>query len=171
MEQSFRYYFMTPLHTEILTGSHGVEVTGVDSMEKLDFMRSLGFDKVIDYRQEDFTRSETRYDLILDAKTNRSPFDYSRVLSPTGRYVTVGGLVSKLLKVVMFGPFITMISKKSMRVVALKPNENLSYMNQLFEAGKIKPVMEMFHTLDDVPRAMQYFGTGNHKGKVVIKLQ
>ncbi len=150
---------------------HDVEVTGVDSSEKLDFMRSLGFDKVIDYRQQDFTLGETRYDLILDVKTNRSPFDYARVLSQTGKYVTVGGLISKLLQVVLIGPIIRMSSQKSMRVVALKTNENLAYINKLFEAGKMKPVMEMFHALDEVPRAMQYFGAGNHTGKVVITLQ
>jgi NADPH:quinone reductase-like Zn-dependent oxidoreductase len=150
---------------------YGVEVTGVDSSAKLDFMRSLGFDKVIDYKQQDFAQGETRYDLILDAKTNRSPFDYARVLSPDGRYVTVGGLVSRLLQVLLIGKLISMTSKKTMRVVALKPNKDLAYMNELFEAGKAKPVMEEFHSLSKVPEAMRHFGSGNHKGKVIVTLE
>jgi len=70
---------------------YGVEVTGVDSSGKLDMLRSMGFDHVIDYTQEDFTKRGQCYDLILDVKTNRSVFDYARALSPNGIYVTVGG--------------------------------------------------------------------------------
>ncbi|MFN8537816.1 MAG: zinc-binding dehydrogenase [Thermomicrobiales bacterium] len=69
----------------------GVEVTGVDSAGKLEMMRAIGFDHVIDYKREDFTKSGRRYDLILDAKTNRSPLAYARALRPNGTYVTVGG--------------------------------------------------------------------------------
>ncbi len=150
---------------------YGVEVTGVDSSAKLDFMRSLGFDKVIDYTQQDFTRSGTCYDLILDVKTNRSLFDYARALTPDGRYVTVGGSMARLFQVLLIGPFIAMTSKKTMRLVALKQNKDLAYVNELFEAGKIKPVLDKLHTLSEVPEAMRYFGTGNHKGKVVITLE
>src|SRR5688572_17625797 len=70
---------------------HDVEVTGVDRASKLEMMRGVGFDHVIDYEQEDFTRTGRRYDLILDTKTNRSPFEYARALTPKGTYATVGG--------------------------------------------------------------------------------
>ena len=70
---------------------YGVEVTGVDSTSKLDMLRSIGFDHVIDYTREDFTKNGQCYDLILDVKTNRSMFDYTRALCPNGIYVTVGG--------------------------------------------------------------------------------
>lgn len=149
---------------------HGVEVTGVDSTAKLDLLHALGFDKVIDYTQADFTASGTSYDLILDVKTNRSPYDYARALSPGGTYVTVGGLMTRLLQVVLVGPVIAMGGKKKMRVVALKPNKDLVYMSELFEAGKVRPVMEHFRTLNEVPEAMRHFGAGNHKGKVVVTL-
>lgn len=149
---------------------YGAEVTGVDSAAKLDFMRSLGFDKVIDYTQQDFTRSGTLYDLILDVKTNRSPFAYARALSPGGRYVTVGGSMARLLQVLLIGRFITMTRKNTMRLVVLKPNKDMAYLNELFEAGKLKPVLDKLHTLSELPEAMRYFGAADHKGKVVIRL-
>ncbi len=76
---------------------YGVEVTGVDSTGNLDMLRSMGFDHVIDYTKEDFTKNGQCYDLILDVKTNRSMFDYTRALCPNGVYVTVGGSMARLL--------------------------------------------------------------------------
>jgi NADPH:quinone reductase-like Zn-dependent oxidoreductase len=149
---------------------YDVDVTGVDSSGKLDMMSSMGFDHVIDYRQEDFTRSGKSYDLILDVKTNRSIFDYSRVLSRNGIYVTVGGSLVRLLQAFFLRPWISMISKKKICIVALKPNKDLDYMNELFEAGKIKPVIDGPFRLDEVPEALRLFGEGAHKGKVVISV-
>lgn len=153
-----------------IAGLYGAEVTGVDSSGKLDFMRSVGFDKVIDYTQEDFTHGGTSYDLILDVKTNRSPFDYARALKPNGRYVTVGGSMARLLQILLIRPFMAITSKKTLRLVVLKPNKDLAYCRELFEAGKVKPVFDEFHMLSEVPNAMRYFGTGIHQGKVVITL-
>jgi NADPH:quinone reductase-like Zn-dependent oxidoreductase len=150
---------------------YGVEVTGVDSAAKLDLLRSVGFDKVIDYTQEDFTRNGMRYDLILDVKTNRSIFDCARALSPNGTYVTVGGSMARLFQALFLWPLISMTSKKAFRVVVLKPNKDLAYMSELFEAGKVKPVIDRRRGLSEVPEAMRYFGAGIHKGKVVITLE
>jgi len=150
---------------------YGVEVTGVDSSGKLDMLRSMGFDQVIDYTREDFTRKGQCYDLILDVKTNRSIFDYMRALSSNGSYVTVGGSSGRLLQAVFLGPWISMFTKKSVRIVLLKPNKDLAYMNELFEAGKVRPVIDGSYKLSEVPEAMRYFGEGNHKGKVVITLE
>ncbi|MEO7990922.1 MAG: NAD(P)-dependent alcohol dehydrogenase [Chryseolinea sp.] len=147
---------------------YGVEVTGVDSSGKLKMLRSLGFDHVIDYTKEDFTKNGQQYDLILDVKTNRSMFDYARALRPKGTYVTVGGSMPRLLQALILGPLISMISKKNIRIVALKPNKDLVYMNELFEAGKIKPVIDGSYRLDEVPDAFRLFGKGIHKGKIVI---
>jgi NADPH:quinone reductase-like Zn-dependent oxidoreductase len=149
----------------------GVEVTGVDSAPKLGLMRTLGADKVIDYALQDFTRSGMCYDLILDVKTNRSIFNYLRALSPTGTYVTVGGSMTRLFQVLLIGPLIAMSSKKKMRLVVLKPNKDLAYLSELFEAGKVKPVLDQRRTLNEIPEAMRYFGTGNHQGKVVVTLE
>lgn len=149
---------------------YGAEVTGVDNTGKLDMLRSMGFDHVIDYTKEDFTKNGKCYDLILDAKTNRSIFNYPRVLSRNGVYVTVGGDIARLLQALLLGPFISMFSKKHIRIVALKPNKDLAYMNELFEAGKMKPVIDGPYKLDEVTDAFALFGKGNHKGKVVITI-
>lgn len=147
---------------------YGVEVTGVDSGGKLDMLPSMGFDHVIDYKKEDFTKSARRYDLILDVKTNRSMFDYTRVLGPKGVYVTVGGSLYRLLQALILKPLISLFSGKHLRIVALKPNKDLNYVNELFEAGKIKPVMDYPFPLHEVPEAFRLFGKGDHKGKVII---
>jgi NADPH:quinone reductase-like Zn-dependent oxidoreductase len=149
----------------------GVEITGVDSGEKLDMMRAMGYDHVIDYTREDFTRNGQQYDLILDAKTNRSLVDYMRALTPGGIYVTVGGSIGRLLQAFILGPLISRITKKKIGIVALKPNKDLAYMKALFEAGKMKPVIDGPYKLDEVARTFRLFGEGRHKGKVVITVE
>ncbi|MFQ5651031.1 MAG: NAD(P)-dependent alcohol dehydrogenase [bacterium] len=149
---------------------YGVEVTGVDSSEKLDMLRTMGADQVIDYTREDFTKTGQCYDLILDVKTNRSIFDYARALSPNGTYVTVGGSLARIFQALILGPWISMVSKKNIRIVALKPNIDLAYMNELFEAGKVVPVIDGPYKLGEVPKAFRRFGEGDHKGKVVITM-
>jgi len=147
---------------------YGVEVTGVDSTAKLDMMRSIGFDHVIDYTKEDFTKNGKCYDLILDVKTNRSIFDYARALCRNGVYSTVGGSIGRLFEFLFLAPWIRLIYKKHIRLVALKQNKDLVYMNELFEAGKMRPVIDGPYRLDQVPEAFRIFGKGEHKGKMVI---
>lgn len=150
---------------------YGVRTTGVDSTDKLQVLRSLGFDHVIDYTQEDFTNSGKHYDLILDVKTNRPISHYARALRPNGIYVTVGGSMSRLFQALVFGPWISKINNKQIRIVALKPNKDIPYINELFEAGKIKPVIDGHYTLADVPQAFRHFEKSLHKGKIVISMQ
>lgn len=150
---------------------YGVEITGVDSPGKLEMLRDVGFDHVIDYTKEDFTRNGQQYDLILDVKTNRSIFDYTRALRPNGMYVTVGGSITRLLQALILGPLISLISKKTITIVALKVNKDLAYMNDLFEAGKVKPVIDGPYRLAEVPNVFRLFGEGGHKGKVVISVE
>jgi NADPH:quinone reductase-like Zn-dependent oxidoreductase len=150
---------------------YGVEVTGVDSSGKMEMMRSIGFDHVINYKQTDFTKSGKSYDLILDVKTNRSIFDYTRALNRNGTYVTVGGTLARLLQALFLRPWISMISKKKIGIVALKPNKDLDYMNELFEKGKIKPVIDGPYKLDEIPDALWHFAEGVHKGKIVISVE
>jgi NADPH:quinone reductase-like Zn-dependent oxidoreductase len=149
---------------------YGVHVTGVDSTGKLDMLRAIGFDEVIDYTKDDFTKNGLCYDLILDVRTNRSVFDYSRSLCPDGKYVTVGGSTFRLLQLLFLRPWFSLMSKKKLRIVVLKPNKDLTYMSGLFQAGKIKPVIDGPFRLDEVPRAFRLFGEGTHKGKVVIRV-
>lgn len=149
---------------------YGVEITAVDSAGKLNLLRSIGFDHVIDYTKEDFTGNGRCYDLILDVKTNRSMFDYTRALCPNGTYVSVGGSMGRLLQALILGPWISMMSKKHIRIVALKTNKDLLYMNELFEAGKIKPVIDGPYELNSFAEAFRLFAKAEHKGKVVIMM-
>jgi len=149
----------------------GAEVIGVDSAGKFDMMRSIGFDQVIDYTQEDFTQNEQSYDLILDVKTNRSPLKYLRALRPNGIYVTLGGSMPRIIQTLLWRPWIAIVSNKRIRICGLEPNKDLAYINKLFEAGKVKPVLDKAYTLSEVPEALQYFGEGKHKGKVVITVE
>ncbi len=147
-----------------------VEVTGVDSGEKMEAMRSLGYDQVINYQKEDFTRNGQLYDLILDTKTTRTPFDYLRSLKPNGQYVTVGGHLDRLLQMMFFRGWISRFKKKSFNLVALKPNKDLDQINDLFEKGKIRPLIDGPYKLEEIPKLIQYFGEGKHKGKIVISI-
>jgi NADPH:quinone reductase-like Zn-dependent oxidoreductase len=149
---------------------YDAEVTGVDNTGKLDMLRSLGFDHVIDYTQEDFTKNKQHYDLILDVKTNRSIFKYTRKLLPNGTYVTVGGKLGKLLQAFLLGQIISKFSHKKVCVVDLKPNKDLAYMNELFEAGKIKPIIHETYKLEEVPEAFRILSKGVHNGKIVITI-
>ncbi len=146
------------------------EVTGVDAGDKLETMKSLGFDHVIDYKQEDFTTKGEHYDLILDAKTNRPTLHYLRALRPNGRYVTVGGNLAQLLQAWLLKPWISRFSHKQVHVLSLQPNKDLAYINELFEAGKIKPVIDGPYPLREVPQAIVRFGAGKHTGKVIISV-
>jgi len=147
----------------------GLEVSGVDSSGKLEMMLSLGFDHVIDYTKEDFTKTGIRYDLILDNKTNRSTFAYLRALKPNGVYVTTGGSIPRLLQAFLLGPLISLFTKKKIHIVILKPNKDLEYMKELFEKG-LKPVIDRPFKLNELPQAMRYFAEGKHKGKLVISI-
>ena len=147
---------------------YDAEVTGVDTGDKLKMMEEIGFDHIIDYKKEDFTKNGQKYDLILDAKTTRSTFDYLRALSSKGKYVTVGGYLNRLFPMFLLKPWISIFSTKRIQIVALKPNKDLNYISELFEAGKIRPVIDGPFNLSQLPEAIQYFGEGRHQGKVVI---
>ncbi|HZB15498.1 MAG TPA: NAD(P)-dependent alcohol dehydrogenase [Chryseolinea sp.] len=149
---------------------YDAEMTGVDNASKLEMMRSVGFDHVLDYAKDDFTANGQLYDLILDAKTNRSVFDYPRALKPGGKYVTVGGSISLLLQIFLLSPFLSMASKKSIVIVALKANKDLAYMSELFEAGKVRAVIDGPYRLEEAPKAFDLFKKGLHKGKVVFTI-
>ncbi|MEM6436613.1 MAG: NAD(P)-dependent alcohol dehydrogenase [Cyanobacteria bacterium P01_D01_bin.115] len=144
------------------------DVTGVDRASKFALMRSVGFTHTIDYTQTDFTESQERYDMILDTKTNRSPFKYLSVLNPGGTYVTVGGLTPRLFQILLFGPIIRWLTQKTVRLVNLQPNKDLAYVNELFAAGQLKPIIDGPYPLNEVPKLIQYFGAGQHLGKVVM---
>ncbi len=147
---------------------YNAEVTGVDSGEKLQMMKELGFDHIIDYKKENFTKNGEQYDLILDAKTNRYPYAYLRSLAPGGTYVTVGGHLGKLLLIPLLGKLFSTFTGKYLKLLPLEPNKGLDYINELYSKGKLKCIIDGPYSLQEVPKAIQYFGDGLHGGKVVI---
>ena len=149
----------------------GAEVTGVDNAEKLEFMRSLGSDHVIDYAREDFTRNGRGYDLILDLAASRSAAAYRRSLMPGGRYLYVGGSVATLLQVLMIGPVLGRAERKSIRLLAVRLGvQDLDPLVELIRAGKITMVIDRRFPLSEVPEALRCLGEGHAKGKVVVTI-
>ena len=153
--------------------SFGAEVTGVDSTGKLDMLRSIGADHVIDYTQEDLTKNGQVYDLILDVVTYRSIFDYKRALSPKGIYVMLGGgSWARVFQNMFLGPCISMTGSKKMGLLMHKPNkQDLSILTELFKSGKVKPVIDKCYPLSDTAEAFRHFETGQVQGKVVITVE
>jgi NADPH:quinone reductase-like Zn-dependent oxidoreductase len=152
--------------------SFGSEVTGVCSTKNLDLVRSIGADYVIDYTQEDFTKSGQRYDLILATAGYRSIFDYKSALSPNGIYIMAGGSMKQIMQANLMGPSISKARGK--KLVALSHNtskEDLVFMKELIESGKIKPVIDRRYLLSEVAEALRYYGDGHARGKVVITLE
>lgn len=147
----------------------GAEVTGVDNIGKLDFLRSLGADHVIDYKREDFTRNKNKYDLILDVIAHRSVFAYARALKPTGTGFFVGGSVATLFQILLIGPLIKRITGKNVRLLAIPQNrKDLIAITELCEAGKVRPVIDRQYPLSETREALRYVSEGRAKGKVVI---
>jgi NADPH:quinone reductase-like Zn-dependent oxidoreductase len=153
-----------------LAKDFGAEVTGVDSTMKLDMLRSIGADHVIDYTQEDYTKSGQRYDLILDVAAYRSVFDYRRALTTEGIFMMVGGSVATLIQVVFLGALISRRGSQRIGLNAWTPNkrEDLAYLAELFEAGKVVPVIDRRYPLREVPEALRYLEEEPHLGKIVI---
>jgi NADPH:quinone reductase-like Zn-dependent oxidoreductase len=148
----------------------GAEVTGVDSTRKLDMLQSIGADHVIDYTQEDYTKSGQQYDLILDVAAYRSVFDYRRALTPEGIFMMVGGSVATLLQVISVGTLVSRTGSKRIGLNAWEPNDrgDLAFLAELFEAGKVVPVIDKRYPLRDVPEALRYLADEPHLGKIVI---
>ena len=150
----------------------GAEVTGVDNPEKLEFIRALGADHVIDYTRADFTRDGRRYDLILDLAAHRSVLAYKGSLAPGGRYLYVGGSAATLLQVLLIGPLLGRTEGKKLRLLAVRLGvERLAPLVGLCQAGTIATVIDRRYRLPEVPEALRYLGEGHAKGKIVAILE
>jgi NADPH:quinone reductase-like Zn-dependent oxidoreductase len=153
--------------------SFGTEVTGVCSTRNLEMVRSIGADNVIDYTQEDFTRSGPLYDLIYDAMGNRSVSAYKRALRPQGTCVIAGfSGMSRLFQHVIGGRLMSMTGDKTIGLMGLaKPNQkDLIVMKGLIEAGKVVPVIDRRYPLSETAEAIRYLEQGHARGKVVISV-
>ncbi len=151
----------------------GAEVTGVDSKKKLDIVHSIGADHVIDYAQEDFTKSGKSYDLIIDVVANRSISDYERALNHGGVCAFVGGSMVTIFQSLILGPRISKTRGKKIGLLMWKPNnkEDLDFLKELLEAGKVVPIIDKCYPLREVPEALKYLAGGNVVGKLVITME
>jgi NADPH:quinone reductase-like Zn-dependent oxidoreductase len=151
----------------------GAEVTSVCSTGKVDLVRSLGSDHVIDYTREDFVQSGQRYDLVLQLAGTRSPSDCRRALTPTGTLLLSSGEssgrwvgpVGRIVKAVVLSPF---VRQRLVPFEAKRSVEDLRLMKELIDAGTVTPVIDRTFSLSDVPAAMRYLEAGHARGKIVI---
>jgi NADPH:quinone reductase-like Zn-dependent oxidoreductase len=151
-----------------LAKRQGAHVTGVDNAGKLDFMRSVGADEVLDYRAQDFTRLGP-FDEILDLVAHRSVFAYRRALAPGGRYRCVGGPVRSLLRILTVGAVIGRLSGRRIGVLAVKMGPpHFDALADLCVSGDVAIHVDRTFTLDEVPAALARVGEGAALGKVVV---
>ncbi|WP_426320704.1 NAD(P)-dependent alcohol dehydrogenase [Microbacterium sp. E-13] len=154
-----------------LARSAGVVVTGVDNAAKLEFMRSMGADSVIDYRTEDFTRTGP-YDLIIDLVASRSVYAYRRALAARGRYFIVGGTVRALLRIVTIGALIGAVSGRRLGVLAVRQGPpHFAPLVERCASGEVRISIDPVFPLDQTPAALARVGTGQALGKVVVAVQ
>lgn len=147
------------------------EVTGVCSTAKLEFVRSLGVDHVIDYKREDFTRSGEQYDLIVDAHGEHGILDYRRALRRKGVYVIHGGATSTIMKVLIFGPILSWFGGRKLQLLLHKANEGLDVLGVLLESGRVEPVIDKYFPFSETIDALKYYGDGKARGKIVISME
>lgn len=149
----------------------GAEVTAVCSTAKLDLVRSLGADHVVDYTRQDFTKSGQRYDLIFAVNGYHRLSAYKRALTPTGTYVMAGGSPAQIFQGMLLGPRTSKAGGKQMKAVSARiKQEDLLFLKGLLEAGKIVPVIDRRYLFHEAPEALRYLGAGHARGKVVINM-
>jgi NADPH:quinone reductase-like Zn-dependent oxidoreductase len=149
----------------------GAEVTGVCSAGKVDFVRSLGADHVIDYTTVDYTATGERYDWIVDTDSHHSILRIRRALRPNGVYVTLGGTSVPILAALVLGPLISLASDKWTGLLLWwKPflPADVDRVTDLIAAGSVRPVVDRRFPLSDIVSALRYVNDGQAKGKVVI---
>ena len=161
-----------------LAKAYGARVTGVDSTGKLEMVRSLGADHVIDYTQEDFTQRGERYDLIVDVASNLSFSACKRTLVETGTYVLIGhdhfgnvgsrifGTMPHFLKLIALSPFFSQLPDLSFSMPSKK--DTMTALKEFLEAGKLTPVIDRTYPLKEVPEAMRYLQGGRALGRIIL---
>lgn len=153
----------------------GAHVTGVCSTRNLEMVRSLGADEVVDYTKKDFAAQGEQYDLIIDNVPNHSLADCRRSLTPTGKYLMIGGggpndgdwigPFGRVIEIMFLQPFI----RQEMKMMMSDPDKNdMTYLRDLMQAGKVIPVIDRTYKLAEVPDAVRYVEKGHARGKVAI---
>jgi NADPH:quinone reductase-like Zn-dependent oxidoreductase len=156
-----------------LAKAFGAQVTGVCSTTKMDMVRSIGADHVIDYTRDDFAEGEQRYDVILDIGGNSSLSRLRRALAPKGTLVIAGGETDgrwlggtdRQLRALLLSRF---VAQKLGTFVSKENHEDMIVLKELIEAGKVTPVIDRTYPLNEVPEAIRYMREGRARGKVVI---
>ena len=148
---------------------YGATVTAVDNGHKMEFLRSIGADTVIDYTRDDIATLDTRFDLILDNVAYRSLFVHKRLLKPGGRYLLVGGSMLRLLQVLTVGPLVGLFGSKKLGILGHHQNNtDIAHVADLCLQGKIRPVIAKRFPLAELRNALRLAGEGRACGKVVI---
>ncbi len=149
----------------------GAEVTAVCSTRNLEQARSLGADHVIDYTQENFTRSGRQYDLIFAANGHHSLADYKRALTSRGIYVMAGGTARQIFEPMLFGWLYSEKGGRKLGSVSAQINlQDLLTLKEMLEAGEVVPAIDRSYPLEEIPEALRYLGSGHARAKLVIKL-
>ncbi|NOQ22317.1 MAG: zinc-binding dehydrogenase [Candidatus Aegiribacteria sp.] len=152
--------------------SFDTEVTAVCSTRNLGQARSIGADHVIDYTKEDFTKNGQQYDLVFAANGYHSLSDYKRALTPKGIYVMAGGTMAQIFQSMLMGSMMSETGGRKMGGVRAKQSQNdLVSIKELFEAGKVKSVIDRRYPLSEAAEALRYLGEGHARGKIVITLE
>jgi NADPH:quinone reductase-like Zn-dependent oxidoreductase len=150
--------------------SLGAEVTAVCGPRNLEVVRSAGARHVMDYTKEDFTKSGLHFDLIIAANGYRSIFDYRRVLRPNGIYVVVGGDLTQMLQALVLGPFLSRSGRKMTGMMTRPNHDDLAFLSELIEAGKLVPVIDRCYPLAKAAEAHRYVSEGHVRGKVILTI-
>lgn len=150
--------------------ARGAHVTGVDSAAKEELVRSLGADAYVDFETQDPTRTDDRFDLVLDVYARRSVRDWRRVLTPSGRYRMVGGSSFSILAGFLQGQLIGRSSEQDLGLLIGWPQtrQDMDEVNELIAAGQVRPVIGHRFPLERAAEALRVVKDGRSMGKVVI---
>ena len=148
---------------------YNADVTAVCGTGSIEMTYSLGADQVIDYNKEDFTKQDQHYDFIFAVNGYHSIFQYRRALHPKGIYIMMGGTLSQIFQGLLLTPIISIFGNKKMRILSAKSNKNdLIFIKELIENGKLFPVIDRQYSLSEIEKAFTHFGKRHTKGKIII---
>lgn len=154
-----------------LAKSFGAEVTAVCSARNVELARKLGADRAIDYTKEDFTKNEQTYDLILAVNGFHPLSAYKRALAPLGIYVMVGGRPAQIFQAMLLGGWMSERGGRKLGGFTARANQkDLMTLKELLEARIVVPVIDRCYSLEEMPEALRYLGTGHVRGKVVVSV-
>jgi NADPH:quinone reductase-like Zn-dependent oxidoreductase len=149
--------------------AYGAEVTAICSKAKIDRVKSIGADHIIDYTQTDITQTGQQFDLIIDAAAYRSVFDYLPSLTKNGTYVLIGGSIARLFQTMFLGPWLTKTRSQNVKLLMTKPNQtDLMTLKEMLETGKITPMLDRTYPLSEVPTAIHQLEQRQVTGKIAI---